>query len=62
MAGARAAPAGSRGRDPSQQPNRDAAALDTAHGLAPVFQMARMYSGPIRDVAVERVYGVTMFE
>jgi hypothetical protein len=27
-----------------------------------VFETARMYSGPIRPVALERVYGVTTFE
>ena len=44
------------------QPNREAAALAAAHGLAPVFQTARMYTGDIRPVALERVYGVTTFE
>jgi hypothetical protein len=44
------------------QPNREASALATAHGLSPVFETARMYSGPIRPVALERVYGVTTFE
>ena len=44
------------------QPNREATALAEAHGLAPVFQTARMYSGAIRDVALERVFGVTTFE
>jgi GNAT superfamily N-acetyltransferase len=44
------------------QPNDAAAALATAHGFAPVFETARMYSGPIRRVALERVYGVTTFE
>jgi hypothetical protein len=44
------------------QPNDDAVALATAHGFAPVFETARMYSGPIRPVALERVYGVTTFE
>ena len=44
------------------QPNGAAAALARAHGLAPVFETARMYSGPIRPVALERVYGVTTFE
>ena len=29
---------------------------------ASVFQTARMYSGAIRDVALERVFGVTTFE
>jgi Acetyltransferase (GNAT) domain/Acetyltransferase (GNAT) family len=44
------------------QPNRDASALAAAHGLAPVFQTARMYTGGIRPVAIDRVYGVTTFE
>ena len=44
------------------QPNREAIALAEAHGLKPVFQTARMYSGAIRDVTLERVYGVTTFE
>jgi hypothetical protein len=44
------------------QPNEAAVALAAAHGLAPVFQTARMYSGPIRPVALARVFGVTTFE
>ena len=44
------------------QPNREAAALAEAHGLAPVFETARMYTGPIRPVAIQRVFGVTTFE
>jgi hypothetical protein len=44
------------------QPNREAAVLATAHGLAPVFETARMYAGPIREVALPRVYGVSTFE
>jgi hypothetical protein len=44
------------------EPNREAVALAAAHGLAPVFQTARMYAGVIREVALERVYGVTTFE
>jgi hypothetical protein len=27
-----------------------------------VFETARMYSGPVRPVAVERIFGVTTFE
>jgi hypothetical protein len=46
----------------AQQPNDAAVALATAHGLTPVFEAARMYTGPIRQVALERVYGVTTFE
>jgi hypothetical protein len=44
------------------QPNREAAALATAHGLAPVFETARMYAGSIREVALPRLYGVSTFE
>jgi hypothetical protein len=43
-------------------PNAAAVELAEAHGLAPVFQTARMYSGPIRPVALGRVFGVTTFE
>jgi hypothetical protein len=32
------------------------------HGLVPVFETARMYSGAIPDEPVERIYGVTTFE
>ncbi len=44
------------------QPNGVAVALATEHGLAPVFETARMYSGPVRPIALERVFGVTTFE
>jgi hypothetical protein len=44
------------------QPNGTAVALAIEHGLAPVFETARMYSGPIRSISLERVYGVTTFE
>ena len=44
------------------QPNGAAVALATAHGFAAVFETARMYSGPIQPVSLERVYGVTTFE
>jgi GNAT superfamily N-acetyltransferase len=42
--------------------NRDAVALAQSHGLAPVFETARMYTGPIRALRLERVFGVTTFE
>jgi GNAT superfamily N-acetyltransferase len=42
--------------------NREAVALAQQHGLAPVFETARMYTGPIRPLRLERVYGVTTFE
>ncbi len=44
------------------QPNRAAVDLAEAHGLAPVFETARMYTGPIRPVDLQRVFGVTTFE
>jgi hypothetical protein len=42
--------------------NADAVALAQSHGLAPVFETARMYTGPIRPTRLERVFGVTTFE
>jgi GNAT superfamily N-acetyltransferase len=42
--------------------NHDAVALAQDHGLAPVFETARMYTGAIRPVRLERVFGVTTFE
>ncbi|MBB3772354.1 GNAT superfamily N-acetyltransferase [Angulomicrobium tetraedrale] len=44
------------------EPNGAALALARRHGLAPVFETARMYTGPIRPVALDRLYGVTSFE
>jgi hypothetical protein len=42
--------------------NREAVALAESLGLAPVFETARMYTGAIRPVRLERVFGVTTFE
>ena len=42
--------------------NREAVALALDHGLTPVFETARMYTGPIRPLRLERVFGVTTFE
>jgi hypothetical protein len=44
------------------EPNAEAVALAGAHGLAPVFETARMYTGPIRPAQLGRVFGVTTFE
>jgi hypothetical protein len=44
------------------QPNRDAVALARSLSLTPVFETARMYRGPVRPVALEKVFGVTTFE
>lgn len=42
--------------------NPDAIALAEGLGLAPVFETARMYTGPVPPLRLERVYGVTSFE
>ena len=42
--------------------NLDAIALVQDLGLAPVFETARMYTGAIPPLRLERVFGVTTFE
>jgi GNAT superfamily N-acetyltransferase len=42
--------------------NRDAVALAEDLGLTPVFETARMYTGKIRPLRPERIFGVTSFE
>ena len=42
--------------------NRDAVALVEGRGLAPVFETARMYTGEIRPLRLQRLFGVTTFE
>lgn len=42
--------------------NREAAALALDFGLAPVFETARMYTGAIPPLRLDRVFGVTTFE
>jgi GNAT superfamily N-acetyltransferase len=42
--------------------NREAIALAEDFGLAPVFETARMYTGAIPPLRLERVFGVTSFE
>lgn len=42
--------------------NRDAIALAQDLGLAPVFETARMYTGGIPALRLERVFGITSFE
>ena len=44
------------------EPNRNGVALAEARGLAPVFETARMYTGPVRPMRLDRVFGVTTFE
>jgi len=42
--------------------NRDAVKFAESVGLAPAFETARMYTGAIPELTVERVFGVTTFE
>jgi GNAT superfamily N-acetyltransferase len=42
--------------------NREAVALAQGLGLTPVFETARMYTGAIPQLRLERVFGVTTFE
>ncbi len=42
--------------------NQDAIALAQDLGLAPTFETARMYTGPIPPLRLERLFGVTTFE
>lgn len=44
------------------EPTDAAVALAIEHGLKPVFETARMYSAPVRPIALERVFGITTFE
>ncbi|WP_055489638.1 GNAT family N-acetyltransferase [Streptomyces sp. TP-A0356] len=44
------------------EPNTSAMTLAERSGLAPSFETARMYTGPVRPFAAERVYGVTTLE
>jgi hypothetical protein len=42
--------------------NGQAMALAQTLGLSPVFETARMYTGPIPPLRLERIFGVTTFE
>ena len=44
------------------EPNAAARALAEAHGLAPVFETARMYTGADPGLPLSRIYGITTFE
>ncbi|MFE9097419.1 GNAT family N-acetyltransferase [Streptomyces sp. NPDC007264] len=44
------------------EPNEAAVSLARGAGLAPSFETARMYTGPVRPFAGERVHGVTTLE
>ncbi|MFD9904398.1 GNAT family N-acetyltransferase [Streptomyces sp. NPDC059063] len=42
--------------------NAEAVALAEGRGMKPTFATARMYTGPVRDFAQERVYGISTLE
>lgn len=44
------------------EPNAAARALAEAHGLAPVFETARMYRGPAPALPLGEIWGITTFE
>lgn len=44
------------------EPNGAAMDLAARHGLTPVFETARMYTGPIRPVELGNVYAITSLE
>ncbi len=44
------------------EPNAAATALAADLGLQPVFETARMYTGPAPEIAVNNIFGVTTFE
>jgi hypothetical protein len=44
------------------EPNRDAVQLAERYGLVPVFETARMYTGTIRPIALQKVFGIATFE
>lgn len=43
-------------------PNTEAVALAKRHGMKPVFETARMYTGAAPQLPLERLFGVTSFE
>ncbi|MEV8321315.1 GNAT family N-acetyltransferase [Streptomyces sp. NPDC059900] len=45
---------------PETQPH--AVAMAEARGMKPTFETARMYTGPVREMAGERIFGVTTLE
>jgi len=44
------------------EPNRAATVLAARYRLSPVFETARMYRGPVPDLPLSRIYGITTFE
>ena len=44
------------------EPNGAARALCARYNMTPVFETARMYRGPVPDLPLARIYGITTFE
>jgi len=44
------------------EPNGEAMAMARSLGMAPVFETARMYTGPAPELDIGQVFGVTTFE
>lgn len=44
------------------EPNAAAKALCDRYNLKPVFETARMYRGPLPDLPISQIYGITTFE
>jgi hypothetical protein len=44
------------------EPHAEAIALARSLGLAPVFETARMYTGPAPALRTDRIFGITSFE
>ena len=44
------------------EPNSAAISMAQEAGMAPVFETARMYSGPAPDLPLAQIYGITSFE
>ncbi|WP_270935690.1 GNAT family N-acetyltransferase [Falsiroseomonas oryzae] len=44
------------------EPHREAVALAESLGLKPVFETARMYTGPAPALWTDRIFGITTFE
>jgi hypothetical protein len=44
------------------EPNQPATRLAARYGLRPVFETARMYRGPLPDLPLSAIYGITTFE
>lgn len=44
------------------EPNTAAVRLATRFGLQPVFETARMYTGPAPSIAMDRIFGIASFE